>query len=226
MVCNNRTSFIIIDMICFDNMKTTFKVTKTYGILSVVFIITLITMLGSQLALHQALSQGQAINATGSTSNSTASTNQSNPSPISIPLSKGYVNGKIAYFIATDASDSQIAASITNTTGFKVNFAPSLASTPDSAIQPGYVFVNGIKTTESPVGFQLGVSSALPGEKGYSPLSQLNYVKWNANATPRILKSAAEIMTAQKNGELSIAKTNIVINSPAVPVVVNNMSGK
>jgi hypothetical protein len=222
MGCNNRTSFIIIDMICFDNMKTTFKVTKTYGILSAVFIITLITMLGSQLALHQA--QGQASNATGNNSNSTASTNQSNPSPVSIPLSKGYVNGKIAYFIATDASDSQIAASITNTTGFKVNFAPSLASTPDSAIQPGYVFVNGIKTTESPVGFQLGVSSALPGEKGYSPLSQLNYVKWNANATPRILKSAAEILDAQKNGELNIAKTNIVINSPAVPVV--NMSSK
>jgi hypothetical protein len=225
MACNNRTSFIIIDMICFDNMKTTFKVTKTYGILSAVFIITLITMLGSQLALHQALSQGQAINATGNNGNSTASTNQSNPSPISIPLSKGYVNGKIAYFIATDASDSQIAASITNTTGFKVNYAPNLASTPESALQPGYVFVNGIKTTESPVGFQLGVSSALPGEKGYSPLSQLNYVKWNANATPRILKSAAEILDAQKNGELNIAKTNIVINSPAVPVV-NNMSSK
>ena len=212
-------------MICFDNMKTTFKVTKTDGILSAVFIITLITMLGSQLALHQALSQGQAINATGNNGNSTTSTNQSNPSPISIPLSKGYVNGKIAYFIATDASDSQIAASITNTTGFKVNYAPNLASTPESALQLGYVFVNGIKTTESPVGFQLGVSSALPGEKGYSPLSQLNYVKWNANATPRILKSAAEILDAQKNGELNIAKTNIVINSPAVPVV-NNMSSK
>jgi hypothetical protein len=224
MVYNNRTSFIIIDVICFDNMKTTFKVTKRYGILYAVLTITIVMMLGSQLTLHQALSQGQASNVTDNNSNSTASTNQSNPSPISIPVSKGYVNGKIAYFIATDASDSQIAASITNTTGFKVNYAPNLASTPESALQPGYVFVNGIKVSESPVGFQLGVSSALPGEKGYSPLSQLNYVKWNANATPRILKSAAEIMDAQKNGELSIAKTNIVINSPAVPVV--NMSSK
>jgi hypothetical protein len=133
------------------------------------------------------------------------------------------VNGKIAYFIATDASDSQIAASITNTTGFKVNYAPNLESTPESALQQGYVFVNGIKTSESPMGFQLGVATALPG-KGYSPLSQVNFVKWNTNATPRILKSAAEIMTAQKNGELSVAKTNIVINSPAVPLV--NISGK
>src|ERR671933_649014 len=197
-------------------MKTTFKVTKTYGILSAVFIITLITMLGSQLALHQALSQGQAINATGNNGNSTASTNQSNPSPISIPLSKGYVNGKIAYFIATDASDSQIAASVTNTTGFKVNYAPNLALTPESARQQGYVFVNGIRTSESPMGSQLGVASALPGEKGYSLLSQVNFVKWNANAAPRILKSVAEVTAAEKTAELSIAKANLVINSPAI----------
>ena len=30
------------------------------------------------------------------------------------------------------------------------------------------------------------------------------------------LKSAAKIIDAQKNGELSIAKTNIVINNPVV----------
>jgi len=197
-------------------MKTTFKETKTYALLSAVFIIT-IMMLESQLMPHQALSQGQASNNTASSSSNTASA-QSNlsSSSVSIPLSKGYVNGKIAYFIATDASDSQIAASITNTTGFKVNYAPNLESTPESALQQCYVFVNGIKESESAMGFQLGVATALPG-KGYSPLSQVDFVKWNTNATPRILKSAAEIMTAQKNGELSVAKTNIVINSPAVP---------
>src|ERR1041385_965717 len=116
-------------MIC--NMITLLKTIKASGLLSAVFIITII-MLHSQLTLHQPLSQGQASNTTNSA--------QSNPSAVSIPLSKGYVNGKIAYFIATDASDGQIAASITNTTGYKVNFAPSLASTSDSAIQPGYVF--------------------------------------------------------------------------------------
>jgi hypothetical protein len=172
---------------------------------------------GSQLMSHPAISQEQG-------GNNTTANSQPNPLSISIPLSKGYVNGKIAYFIATDASDSQIAASITNTTGFKLNYAPNLASTPESALQQGYVFVNGIKTSESPVGFQIGVSSALPGEKGYSPLSQLNYVEWNANTTSRILKSAAEILTAQNNGELNIDKTNIVINSPAVTDV--NISGQ
>jgi hypothetical protein len=33
---------------------------------------------------------------------------------IEIPISKGYVDGKIAYFIATDASDRQAVESITN----------------------------------------------------------------------------------------------------------------
>ena len=192
-------------------------------------------MLAAQQIPHQAISQVQAIS---NNSNNNANASSPSPSPsattstslsnnnntassnsISIQLSKGYANGKIAYFIATDASDSQIAASITNNSRFKVNFAPSLALAPESARQQGYVFLNDIKTSESPMGSQLGVASALPGEKGYSPLSQVNFVKWNANATPRILKSVAEITAAEKNGELSIAKTNIVINSPAVDVV-------
>jgi hypothetical protein len=66
---------------------------------------------------------------------------------------------------------------------------------------------------------QISVASALPGDKGYSPLFQINYVKWNNNnnsTTIRVLKSVNEIMTAQKNGELTITPTNIVINTPAI----------
>ena len=107
-----------------------------------------------------------------------------------------------------------VISAITNITGFKVNFAPDLALVPISARQQGYDFINGIKTSGSPLGFQLGVASALPGEKGYSPLFQQNFVKWNDNATARILKSASEIMTAKTNGELTITKTNTVNNSP------------
>jgi hypothetical protein len=174
------------------------------------------------LVAHPAVRQVQAIsddaNNNTNASSSATSTPSSNNNTVStsIQLSKGYVDGKIAYFIATDASDNQVALSITNNTGFKVNYAPNLALTPESARQQGYVFVNGIKTSESPMGFQLGVASALPGEKGYSPLNQVNYVKWNANTNPRILKSAAEILAAERIGELIVAKTNIVINSPAV----------
>jgi hypothetical protein len=216
-------------------MKSLLKVPKIRSILSLAFIIT-ISMLAAQQMPHPAKSQVQAIsnnsnsnnntNASSSSSSSSSAITSTLPSnnntvssnSISIQLSRGYVDGKIAYFIATDASDNQIALSITNNTGFKVNYAPNLALTPESARQQGYVFVNGIKTSESPMGFQLGVASALPGENGYSPLNQVNFVKWNANTNPRILKSAAEILTAENNGELIIAKTNVVINSPAVVV--------
>jgi hypothetical protein len=144
---------------------------------------------------------------------------------ISLLLAKGYVNGKIAFFIATDASDNRTAASITKNPGLKVNFAPALASVPESARQQGYEFINGVRG-EGSFGFQLPIASALPGDKNYTPLVQLNFVKWNSNnnsststVVARELKSVNEIMAAQKNSELTIAKTNIVINSPAVRAI-------
>jgi hypothetical protein len=210
-------------MVFIHSMEITLNVPKICYLLSAVLII-MVFILGSQPLLHEATSQGQVKNNSNSNSTSSSSSikaerSNKNTAPansVSIKLSEGYVNGKISFFIATDASDNQVAESITRNTGFKVNFAPDLALTPASARQQGYDFVNGIKTNGSPMGFQLGIASALPGEKGYSPLNQLNLVKWNANATARILKSAAEVMIAEKNGELSVAKTNIVINSPAV----------
>lgn len=197
------------------------KIPKIYSPMAVV-LITAIAILGTQLLQQQMVrAQQQQTNNISSITTTTpapSSNSKAASSTVSIPLSKGYVDGKIAFFIATDASDNQVAKSITNTTGFKVNFAPNLAFTSNSSRQQGYDFVNGIKTSRSPMGFQLGIASALPGEKGYSPLSQLNFVKWNPNTAPRILKSVAEVMIAKKNGEVEISNTNIVINSPVVMV--------
>ena len=135
---------------------------------------------------------------------------------IDIPVSKGFVDGKIAYFISTDASNNEVISSISNTTGFSVNYAPVLANTSNSSTQQGYVFINGVKG-EGPFGTQLSVASAIPGEDGYSPLFEINYVKWNSNSTSnRVLTSVDEILAAQNSGELNITKSNIIINSPAV----------
>ena len=163
-------------------------------------------------------------NATNITSNNNtnlgsndSSANTTAPTTITLPLSKGFVDGKVAYFIATDASSEQIVSSVSNTTSFKVNYAPSLADTPQSSRQQGYVFINGLKG-EGPLGSQMSVASVLPSDEGYSPLFEINYVKWNSNATKdiRILQSVDEIMAAEKGGELTITKSNIVINSPAI----------
>ncbi|MGA7368043.1 MAG: hypothetical protein WBX01_02870 [Nitrososphaeraceae archaeon] len=138
---------------------------------------------------------------------------------VSIPISTGFIDGKIAYFIATDASTQEVASSVSNTTGFKVNYAPTLANTSESARQQGFVFLNGFSGEEGgPLGSQLSVATAIPGDPDYSPLFDINYVRWNTNNTSdiRILKSAEEIFEAQQNGELTITKSNVVINSPAI----------
>jgi len=142
--------------------------------------------------------------------------NQQQQAPtVEIPVSKGYVDGKIAYFIATDASDKKAVESIANNTGYQINFAPILAQTPESERGQGYLFLNGIKG-EAPNGFQLPVANAVPGDEDYSPIWESNFVTWNDNATARELKSVEEILAAQNNGELNIAETNIIVNSPAV----------
>jgi hypothetical protein len=133
----------------------------------------------------------------------------------SFPLEKGYVNGKIALFIATDASDNQTASSISENINNKINFAPLLKSVPERALQQGYEFVSGIRG-EGAFGFQLPVASALPGDNGYSPIVQLNFVDWNRNVTAKELKSEAEILAAKNSGELTITKTNLLVNSPVV----------
>ncbi len=140
-------------------------------------------------------------------------------SNVSIPVSTGFIDGKIAYFIATDASTQEVASSVSNTTGFKVNYAPTLANTSDSARQQGFVFLNGFSGEEGgPLGSQLSVATAVPGDPDYSPLFDINYVQWKTNNTSdiRILKSADEIFEAQQNGELIITKSIVVINSPAI----------
>jgi hypothetical protein len=135
--------------------------------------------------------------------------------PIDIPLLKGYENGNEIYFIATDVSDEKTAAFATNLTGFKVNYAPALAQTPDSTRAQAYAFTNGV-ASDGPFGFQIPVVNAKPGDEGYSPLWQVNEVTWNDNATARELKSVQEITTAEQNGELSINDTDIVVNHPAI----------
>ena len=142
--------------------------------------------------------------------------NQQQQAPtVEIPVSKGYVDGKIAYFVATDASDKKAVESIANNIGYQINFAPILAQTPESERGHGYLFLNGING-EAPNGFQLPVANAVPGDEDYSPIWESNFVTWNDNATARELKSVEEILAAQNNGELNIAETNIIVISPAV----------
>jgi len=135
--------------------------------------------------------------------------------PIDIPLMKGYENGNEIFFIATDVSDKKTAEMITNLTGFKVNFSPLLAQTPESARGQAYVFKNGIEG-KGPLGFQLPVVNGKPGDEEYSPLLQLNTAEWKQGTMTKELKSVKEIMDAEKNGTIVVTKTDIIVNHPAI----------
>ncbi len=135
--------------------------------------------------------------------------------PIDIPLAKGYENGNEIFFIATDASDEKIAEQATKLLGFKVNFAPLLSQTPESARGQAYAFTNGVPG-KGPFGFQIPVLSAKPGDASYSPLLQINTVTWKDNSSAKELKSVQEIMVAENNGSLTVNKTGIVVNHPAI----------
>ena len=161
-------------------------------------------------------------------SNNSTANIPATPVSISLPLSRGYVNGKIAYFVATDASDNSTALEISRNLKYKVNFSPSLSLVPESSRQQGYEFLNGVRG-QGAFGYQLPVASKLPVDKDYSPIVQLNFVKWSINIagfnhvysnhtsnTARQLKSVSEIMSAQTNKELTIARTNILVNSPVI----------
>ena len=134
---------------------------------------------------------------------------------IDVPMMKGYENGSEIFFIATDSSDNETAAQITNQTGFRVNFAPLLAETPENATGKGYIFDNGVEG-EGPLGFKLSVINARPGQEGYSPLLQINRVTWNEGAQPAELRSEQDIIAASDAGQLTITETNIIVNHPAV----------
>lgn len=134
---------------------------------------------------------------------------------LDIPMMRGYENGHEIFFIATDASDNQTATQITNGTGFKVNFAPIIAKTPEAARGQAYIFTNGIPG-QGPFGFQLPVLNAKPGDQGYSPLLQLNMVEWNQDVAAKEIKSVQEIMSLQQNGSLTVTKTETIVNHPAI----------
>ena len=135
--------------------------------------------------------------------------------PVTLPLTPGYANGHEVLYISTEASDRDLASLMTNWTGARVTYAPSLANTPPAALANIYAFKNGIDGS-GPLGFQPNVADSEPGNPGYSPLWRLILVEWKAGTSPSELKSEQEITTALQEGKLTIEPTKMVVNCPFV----------
>jgi len=132
-----------------------------------------------------------------------------------MPVGRAYTDGQEIYFMHTEASDADIAARLTQMMDSPVLFVPSLADTPSSALANVYVFSNGIKGM-GPLGFAPDVFDNPPGTDGYSPLRRLHVVTWIDLSAARELKSAAEVLSAEATGKVTIEQPGVVINMPFI----------
>lgn len=135
--------------------------------------------------------------------------------PVTLPLTRGFADGNEVFYISTEASDAGLADHLTNITGSRVVFAPSLARAPSASLSNIYAFENGIEGT-GPLGFQPNVADSQPGDEQYSPLWRIILVKWSEGVTATELKSEQEILAAQQEGKLAINVTTMVVNCPFV----------
>jgi hypothetical protein len=135
--------------------------------------------------------------------------------PVTLPLTQGYANGHEVFYISTEASDRDLAELMTNVTGARVVYAPSLANTPPAALANIYSFKNGIEGS-GPLGFQPNVADSEPGNARYSPLWRIILTEWKVGITPVELRSEQEITAAIQEGKLTIESTKMVVNCPFI----------
>jgi hypothetical protein len=135
--------------------------------------------------------------------------------PVTLPLTRGYVNGFEVFYISTEASDKGLADHLTNFTHSRVSYTPTLGNVPPQSLGNIYVFANGIKGP-GPLGFQANVADSQPGDPRYSPTWRINNVEWKHGVSPREIKSESDILFAQRNGELTVTPSTKVVNCPFV----------
>ena len=89
--------------------------------------------------------------------------------PVTLPLTRGYVNGFEVFYISTEASDKGLADHLTNFTHSRVSYTPALRNAPPQSLGNIYVFANGIKGP-GPLGFQANVADFQSGDSKYNHL--------------------------------------------------------
>ena len=151
--------------------------------------------------------------------------------PITIPMIDGYYNGTKVFFIHTEVSDKSMADMMTKMINFPTLYVPELAKEGTDVsklknLSKIYVFTNGVPGT-SPYGggpfmFQIDVFDSIPGQGNYSNFRVPYLVTWNDNATATELTSEEDIVKAESNGDLTIQKTNNVVNAPILAWIDDN----
>lgn len=124
-----------------------------------------------------------------------------------------YVDGERIEVLHTEASDRQLADTLSKMMDSPVLFVPSLAEAPRTMLANLYIFTNGPRGLGTR-GFQPDVLDNPPRSPGYSPLRAVSLVTWLDPSAARELKSASELLEAERRGEVRIEQPGIVINTP------------
>lgn len=83
---------------------------------------------------------------------------------------------------------------------------------PGNEVVPLYAVANGVAGQHNVAGDTIAV-----GQTEYPPLWGIFEVTWKSGARKRVLTSFAAIQKAQAAGEVTIARTPLVVNCPIVP---------
>lgn len=124
-----------------------------------------------------------------------------------------YLDGERIEVLHTETSDSMLADTLSKLMNSPVIHVPSLAQAPATMLANLYIVANG-KTGLGTRGFQPDVLDNPPRSHGYSPLRAVWVVTWVDPTVSRELTSVAQLLAAQRAGEVRVEKTNIVINTP------------
>jgi len=140
--------------------------------------------------------------------------------PITIPMIEGYYNGEKVFFVHTEVSDKEMAEMMSMMINFPTLHVSDLMNISPDDMAKIYVFTNGISGSGpyggGPFMYQIDILDSIPNQMGYSQFRVPYLVTWSDNSTPRILKSVDEILEAESNVELTIQKTDNVVNTPMI----------
>ncbi len=140
--------------------------------------------------------------------------------PMTMPMIDGYYNGEKIFFVHTEVSDIDMAQMMSTMVNFPTLHVSKLKDISENEMSKVYVFTNGISGSGpyggGPFMYQIDVFDSVPDQMGYSQFRIPHLVTWNEDSMPRIMTSVEEILEAESNGELTIQKTDNVVNAPMV----------
>ncbi|MDP8931630.1 MAG: hypothetical protein M3O70_24440 [Actinomycetota bacterium] len=133
---------------------------------------------------------------------------------VRLPPVAGFYAGEEVFFVHPEASDPEVAGMLTEMMGGSpVLVVPELAAVPAAARGDIYVFTNGVEG-HGPMGFQPDVFPSAPGDDAYTPLRRIVQVTWRDESQARELRSADEVTAAADAGEITLERTDVVVNMP------------